>query len=102
MTSWKRAERRVARALGGERTGPLGYMENDVKGGLGDIFSIEIKYRAKLPQILTAALSQAKAGKTAGSKPPMCVIVQKGQETGEALVCMRLKDFVDLHGPVRV
>jgi hypothetical protein len=100
--SWKHAERRVARALGGQRTGPTGREDNDVKGGLAEIFAIEIKYRARLPQILTAALSQAKAGKTAGNKPPMCVIVQKGQETGEALVCMRLKDFVDLHGPIRV
>lgn len=40
MSAWKDLERRVARALGGERSGPLGRYGSDVRGAP---FSVECK-----------------------------------------------------------
>ncbi len=58
MTNWKRAERAVAKALGGQRTSKTGQGTNapDVET---ESWSIEVKHRDQLPLWLTEALAQA-------------------------------------------
>jgi hypothetical protein len=57
MTTWKHAERQIARRLGGRRVPVSG------RAGQPDIahswLSIEVKHRRRLPQWLTKALLQA-------------------------------------------
>jgi hypothetical protein len=92
-TSWKRDERRVAAAVGGQRLGP-GTDRADVRAqGL----CCEVKRRAALPKWLTEAVQQAR--RYAGEYDlPIAVIHQAGERIANALVVMRLADFQDWHG----
>jgi hypothetical protein len=57
MTTWKHAERQIAKRLGGRRVPVTG------RAGQPDIahpwLSIEVKHRRRLPQWLTMAMEQA-------------------------------------------
>lgn len=92
--AWKNAERAAAKALGGTRNkrgADFGKSGSDVDHPL---FSVEVKYRAKLPALWRAGLTQAKAYDA--RKPALLVIKERGQRG--ALVVLSLKDFEDLFG----
>jgi hypothetical protein len=92
-TSWKRDERRVAAAVGGERLGP-GTDRADVRAqGL----TVEVKRRSSLPKWLTGAVQQAR-GYASEYDLPIAVIHAAGERIANALVVMRLADFQDWHG----
>jgi len=95
-TTWKHAERKTAALLGGERVGPTGRATADV---ITDWAAVEVKHRKTLPKWLKGAVGQAVAA--AGPRQsPMAVLHEKGQRYTEALVVMRMCDFIDLHGEI--
>ena len=95
--AWKDLERSTAKALGGTRigstfqSGRLAVSQPDIAHPL---FSVECKYRAKLPSLLRLGLEQA--ARYSSTKPPLLVVKERGQKG--ALVVLRLADFVDLFG----
>ena len=90
MTSkgWKRNERIVARRLGGQRLGPTGRHGPDV---VTDWLSIECKTRKRLPNWLSSALAQARAG--SAGRLPIVILHQLGQRHDDDLALMRLADL---------
>lgn len=92
--TWKSTERRIARALGGERVGPSGLATADV---VSSWLSVEVKHRRRLPLWLMGALDQAR--QAAGpDQLGIAVLHEKGQRTGDDLVLVRLADFVEWFG----
>jgi hypothetical protein len=95
-TPWKELERRAAKALGGTRNlrgSDFSKPGADVEHKL---FSIEAKYRARLPVLLRDGLAQAK--RYDGKKVPLLLIKSRGQRGAYAV--LHLSDLVDLLGPV--
>ena len=90
MTStWKDAERRVARKLGGKRVGCTGLETPDV---VTEWLVVEVKHRQRFPLWLTGALAQA----VKHAKPeelPLAVLHEHRKH--DSLVVMRLSDFCD-------
>jgi hypothetical protein len=70
--SWKRQERRVARALGGERQPNTGRRGADV---LTARWAIEVKVRRELPHWLLKALAQAEEAAQETGRLPLVVLV---------------------------
>ena len=79
----------MARPLGGRRTGNTGMSSPDV---LHPLFSVEVKYRQRLPSLLSAGMAQAK--RVAEGKIPLLILKQKGQR-GEYAV-LELQDLLTL------
>jgi hypothetical protein len=76
VSAWKDLERRVARALGGERTGPRGRGISDVDG---TPFSVECKRTARTTGGVQGAwIAQAKAQGKAEGRPWLLVVSQHG------------------------
>jgi hypothetical protein len=69
--SWKRHERLIARALGGQRQPNTGRPSPDV---LSPQWAIEVKTRRSLPGWLLEALHQAEAGARATGRLPLVVL----------------------------
>ena len=69
---WKRHERLIARALGGERLPNIGRRAPDV---LSPSWAVEVKARRTLPQWLLAAIAQAEEGARATGRLPLVVLV---------------------------
>jgi hypothetical protein len=101
MSRWKAFERRCAVRLGGRRRPVTGLDRGD-----GDVFTpmfeVQCKLRAGHPAYLVRWL--AEVCRTAAARDRIGVVVWKepgkGRDDGEALVVMRFRDFVDLHGPL--
>ncbi len=95
MTSsaWKDAERRTAKALGGKRVVRTSRLESapDVVGVPGWV--PEVKYRRRLPTLLTAALQQASGYAILGQRP-VAVLFERGARRGIAAIY--LDDFAAL------
>lgn len=70
MTAWKDHERRIARALGGERSGPLGRHGSDTTG---TPFAVECK-RTTRYSLRRAWIEQARRQSKAEGKPWLLVI----------------------------
>ena len=96
---WKGFERRTAEAVNGKRRPVTGLDRND-----GDVytpmFEIQCKCRRGQPSYLDEWLSGICA--TAKARGKIGVVIWKtpgqGKPDGDALVIMRFRDFVDLHG----
>ena len=89
--AWKGSERRVARLLGGQRTGHL--------GGPSDVATewlrVQVKHRKKLPQWIVGALAKVRA--EAGPKRlGVCILHEHGKRAlDNDLVVMSMRDFRD-------
>lgn len=89
--TWKAAERKIAAMLGGKRAGPLGKRGPDV---VGDIrWAPEVKTRKRLPAWLLTAMLQADLN-SPKDKTPIVILHEVGRDYDEALVLMRLGDFM--------
>ena len=94
-SSWKYAERRIARIFGGKRRGAY---VSDGKSGKSDIikdgWSIEVKLlkRPTFQQMFDACL-QAENNAESIMDIPVAVVKKKGAEYKDALVIMRLERF---------
>lgn len=92
--SWKRSERAIAQALGGERIPVNGRAGPDIAHAL---LAPEVKSRAKVPAYLYDWLAQARNGAPAGRLP--CVILHAaGQAHAGDLVILSLSDLAELLG----
>lgn len=89
---WQHAEKRGAKLLGGARVLRARYESApdivDVPGWLP-----EVKYRKRLPKLVTDALAQAEGYAILGQKP-VAVLFERGSRVG--LAVLRLADFADL------
>jgi len=96
---WKRHERSVAKALGGQRVPVNGRAGNpDVAHPL---LAIECKERRSLPRWIEEAMAQAEKAATDG-RLPVAVLHQAGERRGKDLVLLRLADFKRLLAVVGV
>lgn len=95
--TWKRAERRVAKALGGKRLPVSGTEAPDV---VTEWVCVEVKYRRAFPLWLTEALDRA-VRHAKDSQLPVAVLVQRGRRTSNAMVVLKLKDFREHFGELR-
>lgn len=93
---WKEAERQVARRVGGARVSnhALGLRTPDVESSW---LSVEVKHRKRLPVLITSALAQAQRNATAG-KLAIAVLHEEGQRYDDAVVVVRLGDWVEWFG----
>lgn len=93
----RRGEREAAAMFGGKRTPLSGAIDGtgDIMPGqlFADSFIVEVKRRAKLPNLLTAALAQAEAGKgkTVGDNRRPLVVYR--EDNGRWMVSLWADDF---------
>ena len=96
--SWKAFERRIAKAFGGTRRGAD---FRDARGGkndvIHDVYSIECKLlgRPSFSQLLLACIQAEKAADPL--QEPVAVVKRLRDRDNDALVCMRLKTFLEWH-----
>lgn len=86
---WKRAERVVAKRLGGERVGNRGMASEDVHHPW---LSIEVKTRKSLPAWLVGAVERAEHDCEGEDDLPAVVLVQDDDDLND-LIVLRLADF---------
>lgn len=98
MSTWKAAERRVAKVFGGQRTGPTGRDDNDITHPL---LAIEVKYRRSLPAWALQCLQQARSGRTAAGKTPVTILLGRGLRVQDGLLVLTVRDFEELFGALR-
>lgn len=90
MTAWKDLERRIARALGGERSGPLGRHGSDVQGVP---FSVECK-RTTRYCLRRAWVEQARRQARQEGRPWLLVVAE--HRDPRPLVVMDFWEFAEL------
>jgi hypothetical protein len=96
---WKATERKIAGLLGGRRVPVSGRGRGDAPDIAHPWLAIEVKDRATLPLWLLDALDQAEASATA-EQLPVAVLHRAGDRHDQAVIVLRLADFVDWFGPV--
>lgn len=90
MAAWKQLERRVARAMGGTRTGPTGHPVSDITGTR---WSVEVK-RCKREAVYADWIRQARAQGKQEKKPWLLVV---GRHNDRAPICvLPFADFLEL------
>lgn len=89
---WKRAEREIARRVGGLRLPASGLEAPDV---IAPGLSVEVKDRNRLPAWLKDAMVQAERQAPLGSLP-IVVLHEAGQRYDDALVVLRLRSFLSV------
>lgn len=98
--TWKKAERAVAIALGGERI-PVTGIDRDGADVVTELFHVQVKHRRSIPAYLGEWLSGIRGTAQAQGKVGIVVLHVPGTEYRDAVVLVSLSDFQDLHGPVR-
>ena len=93
---WKRAERRIAEILGGERVPITGRHSGDVSDVKHDLFSIEVKTKKRHYQGLVQAMEQAVKASKRENTLPLVVVHESGRQHRSDHVIMRMGDFVAL------
>lgn len=99
--TWKAAETAIARKLGGERVPVTGRARGSAPDIKHDWLSIEVKHWRVFPCWIRDALAQAVAS-VRGNQLPVAILHQKGQRYDDALIVIRLSDFVAWFGDVDV
>ena len=90
--AWKRAERRIAEYIGGERVPITGRQRGDAPDIKHPFMCVEVKYRASLPKSLHDAMDQAEAA-VVGRQMPCVILIEKGQQVKDAFLVMRLEQW---------
>ena len=95
--TWKALERRIAADLGGRRIPVTGLDRHgaDVETAM---FCVQVKLRKSLPAWLWGWLNGICATAAASHRVGILVLKKPRQLDDEALVVLRWKDWVDLHG----
>ena len=92
MTAWKDLERRVCRALGGQRGGPQGAAVSDC---VGVPFSVEVKRTIRPgPPVNAAWISQAKQQSRREKKPWLVVVA--GHNDRQPVVALDFWAFAEI------
>lgn len=94
--TWKRRERVIAKQLGGQRI-PVTGIDRDGADVVTPLFHVQAKLRRSLPSWLWRWMGGIVAT-TPAPKVGILVLMTPGQDQGDALVVLRYRDFVDLHG----
>jgi hypothetical protein len=96
-STWKRAERRAAAAVGGRRTGNRGKAAPDV---VADWCVVEVKTRAALPAWIKRAMRQSENAAAASVSPRSALVElhEVGARYDDDLIIMRASEFRELHG----
>ncbi len=94
-STWKHAERQIAKRLGARRVGPTGQATPDIE--VGDWLLVEVKHRKNLPVWLLDALEQVEQHATE-AQLPIAVLHAHGMPYDHSLVVLRLDDFVEWFG----
>ena len=90
--AWKGLERRVCRALGGERSGPLGKSESDCKN---TPFAVEVKRSSRLgPPVLSKWVVQAREHARRERKPWLVVVA--GHHDRRPIVALDFAQFLEI------
>jgi hypothetical protein len=93
MSAWKDLERRICRALGGERSGPLGKGCSDCTAAVP--FSVECKRSVRPgPPVLSAWIEQARAHGKLEDKPWLVVVA--GHRTHRPVVALDFWTFTEI------
>ena len=93
MKCWKKSERRVAELLGGTRVPVSGRGRGDAPDIAHPALCVEVKSRRTLPVWIKDALVQAEAS-AQDPQLPIAVLHEDGDRYAQALVVLRLDDFV--------
>lgn len=93
--SWKRAEREVARRLGGRRIPVSGRQRGDAPDIEHLTLSIEVKHRESLPAWLLDAMDQARAS-CRDEQLAIAVLHQRGMRYEQSLVVIDLSSLARL------
>jgi hypothetical protein len=92
MTAWKELELRVCRALGGQRSGPLGKLASDCNGVP---FAVEIKRSSRPgPPVLSKWILQARNHAIREKRP--WIVVVAGHNDRKPIVVLEFWEFVEL------
>jgi hypothetical protein len=94
--TWKVAERKVSKLLGGQRAGAVGREGADV---IHPHLSVEVKERRRLPDWLLHAMAQAVGA--ADGRLPMVVLHRAGDRYEDAMVIVRMRDWIEWYGDVQ-
>lgn len=97
-STWKNAERTVARDLGGQRI-PVTGIDRHGADVVTPLFHAQVKLRRALPAWLGAWLTGIR-GTTPADKVGVLVLLTPRQRRRDGLVVMAYGDFVDYFGPV--
>jgi len=95
-TRWKRLERDVARKVGGQRIPVTG--ERDGQDISHPVFAFQVKSRRTIPGWLATWLAGITGTARRLDRVGVLVLHQPGTEVDDALVVLRMRDWVDLHG----
>jgi len=96
--TWKAAERRICKLLGGVRRGPTGRDDSDCVGT--EPFAVEIKHRKAFPVWLKEAMAQS-VENAKSSEIPIVVLHEHRQAYRDALVVVRLSVFSEISNALR-
>lgn len=90
--TWKKVERRIARAHGTTRIGPTGRPGPDVVSGW---LAIQVKHRKVLPQWMGDALRTIRAQANPGQ---LGIVITHESGSRDSWVIMSHRDFLDWFG----
>jgi hypothetical protein len=91
--AWKDLERRICRALGGQRSGPLGKACSDCTADVS--FTVEIKRSARPgPPVLARWIEQARANARRERRPWLVVVAGHGDR--RPIVALDFWEFAEL------
>ena len=93
---WKRHEREVASALGGERVPITGRQRGSEPDVAHKHLSIECKHKKSIPMWIDDAMDQAEASIKNPAQVPIVVIHAKGRRRENDYVMMKMKHFKEL------
>lgn len=93
--AWKQSERVIGKRMGGRRGRCSVSGGADIEGV--PMFSIECKLTSRPPKYLLDAILEAERH-AENNQIPIAVIHPKGARHDKDIVCVRLKDWIDLHG----
>lgn len=94
--AWKKMERIVGKKLGGRRGRCSVSGGADIEGV--ELFSVECKLTSRPPKYLLDAIAESERHAEA-NQIPIAIIHPKGSLHDKDIVCVRLRDWIDLHGP---
>jgi hypothetical protein len=97
--SWKAFERRISRDHGVERAPVTG--ERDASDAMPHpMFCFQMKLRKAIPKCIRAWSDSIHASAQKTGKCGVLIVKEPGKHDDNALVIVRYKDWIDLHGTV--
>lgn len=96
---WKAFERRASRDMGVERQ-PVTGERHGADNAPHPLFAFQFKLRKVVPSWLFAWLGGIVDTATRDGKVGVLVLKRPRMDDADAVVCVRWRDWVDLHGPV--